>query len=139
MTNALNKIIQIGLYAILGLTVILFALFYINGESMTDLVMYWAFILLIITVVLLLAFPIKHFIEYPKQGIKTLIAFGGFLALYGISYVLASGSTDATIYEINEISSGVSRMIGAGMIMTYIIGGIALLGLVYFGISKAFK
>lgn len=139
MTDTLNKIIQIGLFSILGISVILFALFYINGESMTDVVMYWAYILLIITAILLLAFPIKHFIEYPKEGIRTLIAFGGFLILYGISYALASGSTDAAIYEINNISGGVSRMIGAGMIMTYIIGGLALLGLIYFGVMKVFK
>ncbi len=106
---------------------------------MADIVMYWAYILLIITVVLLLAFPIKHFMDYPKQGVRFLIALGAFVVLYGISYALASGSTDANIYEIQNISSGISRMIGAGMIMTYIIGGLALLGLVYFGISKAFK
>ena len=144
MTDALNKIIQIGLYAILGLSLVFFAIFYINGVSetntgMTDLVMYWAYILLIITVILLLAFPIKYFIDNPKQGVKSLIAFAGFAVLYGISYAFASGSTDATVYEIRGITSGISRMIGAGMIMTYIIGGLALLGLVYFGISKAFK
>ena len=139
MTDTLNKIIQISLYTILGITVILFALFYINGESMANIVMYWAYVLLGITVILLFGFPIKHFIEYPKQGIKSLIALAGFLALFGISYAFASGSTDAAIYELRGISSGISRMIGAGMIMTYIIGGLALLGLVYFGISKAFK
>lgn len=139
MTDALNKIIQIGLYSILGLTLIFFALFYINGESMTNLVMYWAYILFFATVALLLAFMIKHFIDYPKQGTKSLIALGGFVVLYGISYALSSGSTNATIYEVNNISAGLSRMIGAGMIMTYIVGGLAVAGLVYFGISKAFK
>jgi hypothetical protein len=139
MTDTLNKIIQYGLFAILGLTLIFFALFYINGESMTNLVMYWAFILLGITVVLLLAFPIKHFIDYPKQGIRFLVALGGFLILYGISYAFASDATDANIYEINDISGGISRMIGAGMIMTYIIGGLAILVLIYFGVSKVFK
>ena len=139
MSDTLNKIIQIGLFVILGITVILFAMFYINGESMTDTVMYWAQILLIITVALLLAFPIKHFIEYPKQAVKTLIAIGGFVILYGISYSFASGSTDAAVYEINGISEGISRMIGAGMIMTYIIGAMAILGLIYFGIAKVFK
>jgi ABC-type transport system involved in multi-copper enzyme maturation permease subunit len=139
MTDTLNKIIQVSLYVILGVTVILFALFYINGESMANTVMYWAYVLLAITVVLLLAFPIKHFIEYPKQGIKTLIALVAFFALYGISYAFASGSTDAAIYEVNGISENISRAIGAGMIMTYIIGALALVGLVYFAVAKVFK
>ncbi len=139
MTDTLNKIIQISLYTILGITVILFALFYINGESMANTVMYWAYVLLAITVILLFAFPIRHFIEYPKQGVKSLIAIVGFFALYGISYAFASGSTDANIYEIRGISETISRAIGAGMIMTYIIGILALLGLVYFAVAKVFK
>ena len=139
MTDTLNKIIQISLYTILGITVILFALFYINGESMANTVMYCAYVLLFITVVLLFAFPIRHFIEYPKQGFRTLIALVGFVALYGISYAFASGSTDAPIYEINGITGTISRAIGAGMIMTYIIGALAFLALVYFAIAKVFK
>lgn len=139
MTDTLNKFLQIGLYVLLGLTLVFFALFYINGESMTDTVMVWAFILLIITVVLLLAFPIKFFISNPKQGLRFLIALAAFAILYGISYALASGATEAEVYEKSGITSGISRMIGAGMIMTYIIGGLALIGLVYSGISKALK
>lgn len=139
MTDILNKFLQIGLISILGLSLIFFALFYINGESMADFVMYWAYILLAITLALLLVFPIKHFIEYPKQGIQFLIALGAFLLLYGVSYALASDATNATVYEINNISGGISRMIGAGMIMAYIIGALALIILVYFGILKAFK
>jgi inner membrane protein involved in colicin E2 resistance len=110
-----------------------------TNTGMADLVIYWAYILLIITLVLLLAFPIKFFIANPKQGIRFLIALGGFAVLYGISWALASGATDAAVYETNGITSGVSRMIGAGMIMTYIIGGLALIGLIYSGISKALK
>ena len=106
---------------------------------MADFVMYWAYILLAITLALLLVFPIKHFIEYPKQGITFLIALGAFLLLYGVSYALASGSTDSDIYEVRGISETISRVIGAGMIMTYIIGALALIILVYFGISKTFK
>jgi hypothetical protein len=139
MTDTLNKFLQIGLFVVLTVSLILFALFYINGESMTDTIMYWAYILFFITVALLLAFPIIYFINNPKQGVKFLIVLVGFVALYGISYALASDSTDTLIYEKNEISANVSRMIGAGMIMTYIVGGIALVGLVFAGISKVFK
>ncbi len=139
MTNTLNKFLQIGLVVILGLTLVFFALFYINGESQSDLVMYWAYILLIITVVLLLAFPIKFFITNPKKGLRFLLAIVAFVALYGISYALASGDTNADVYETNKITAGVSKMIGAGMIMTYIIAGLALLGLIFAGISKIFK
>jgi uncharacterized protein (DUF58 family) len=139
MTDTLNKFLQIGLFVVLTVSLILFALFYINGESMTDTIMYWAYILFFITVALLLAFPIIYFINNPKQGVKFLITLVGFVALYGISYALASDSANTPIYEKNEISANVSRMIGAGMIMTYIVGGIALVGLVFAGISKVFK
>ncbi len=139
MTDTLNKFLQIGLFVVLAVSLVLFALLYINKEPMVPTVMYWAYILFFITVALLLAFPIIYFIKNPKQGIKFLIALVVFAALYGISYALASDSTDALVYELNNVDAGTSRMIGAGMIMTYIIAGIALLGLVYAGISKVFK
>lgn len=139
MTHKINKILQFGLYFILALSVVFFGLFYINGESMADLVMYWTYILLAITVILLLVFPIKSFITNPKKGFRFLIAVVGFIIIYGISYALASGETNATIYEVQNISTSVSRLIGAGMIMTFIIGGFALLGLIISGLLKAFK
>lgn len=139
MTDTLNKYLQIGLFVILAISAVLFVFFYINGESMADTVMFWAYILCGITVALLIVFPIIYFVNNPKNSIKFLAVLAGFAILYGISYALASDATNAAVFEKNGIGGGVSRMIGAGMIMTYILAGLAVVGLVYAGISKAIK
>lgn len=140
MTDTLNKYLQIGLFATLAFSLVLFVFFYINGESMADTVMYWAYILFCITFALLIAFPVIFFIQNPKKGLVFLAVIVGFVVLYGISYLMADGEiTNVVLFEKNEITSSISRMIGAGMIMTYILAGLTIAGLVYAGISKAIK
>jgi inner membrane protein involved in colicin E2 resistance len=139
MTETLNKYLQIGLFVILAISAVLFVFFYVNGESMADTVMYWAYILCGITVALLITFPVIFFIQNPKKGLIFLGTLAVFGVLYGISYAFASDTTNALVYEKNAVTSGVSRMIGAGMIMTYILAGLAIVTLVYAGISKAIK
>lgn len=139
MTDTLNKILQIGLYVILAISLVLFVLFYINGESMTNTVLYWAYILLAITVLLLIGFPIVFFIKNPRKGLTVLFVLIGFIILFGISYLFASDATNAVIYEKRSITPGISRFIGASLIMVYILTGIAVLSLIYTGIINAFK
>lgn len=139
MTDTFNKILQISLYVILAISVILFVLFYIKGESMTNTVIYWAYILLAITVLLLIGFPIAFFIKNPRKGLTVLFVLIGFIILFGISYLLASDATNAVVYEKMRITANISRFIGAGLIMMYILTGIAVLSLIYAGIVNAFK
>lgn len=140
MTDTLNKYLQIGLYVILAFSLVLFVFFYINGESMADTVMYWAYILCGITVALLIAFPVILFIKNPKKGLIFLAVIVGFAVLYGVSYLLADGEiTNVVLFEKNGVTNSISRMIGAGMIMTYILAAFTVVGLVYAGISKAIK
>ncbi|MBE9481444.1 MAG: hypothetical protein IMY69_07085 [Bacteroidetes bacterium] len=139
MTDTFNKILQISLYVILAISVILFVLFYIKGESMTNTVIYWAYILLAITVLLLIGFPIAFFIKNPRKGLTVLFVLIGFIILFGISYLLASDATNAVVYEKMHITANISRLIGAGLIMMYILTGITVLSLIYTGIVNAFK
>ena len=140
MTETLNKYLQIGLFVVLAFSLVLFVVFYINGESMADTVMYWAYILCAITVLLLIAFPIMFFIQEPKKSLVFLGVIAGFAILFGISYAMADGEiTDVVLFEKNGVTTGISRVIGAGMIMTFILAALAVIGLVYAGISKAIK
>lgn len=139
MTETLNKILQIGLVVILGISLVLFVIFYINGESMAVTLMTWAYILFGITVALLIGFPISFFIKNPRKGVKFLIVIAGFVVLYLISYAFASDATNAPIYEKASVTPGISKLIGGGMIMTYILVGITVITLAVSGIAKAFK
>lgn len=139
MTDTINKILQIGLLVVFAISAVLFVLFYINGESMTDTVLTWAYILFGFTILLLLGFPIAFFIKNPKSGLRMLFVLVGFAILYGISYALASDATNAAIYEKQNVTSGVSQLVGGGLIMTYILVGLALLSLVASSVSKLLK
>lgn len=139
MTETLNKILQIGLVVILGISLVLFVIFYINGESMAVTLMTWAYILFGITVALLIGFPISFFIKNPRKGVKFLIVIAGFVVLFLISYAFASDATNADIYEKASITPRISKLIGGGMIMTYILVGITVITLAVSGIAKAFK
>lgn len=136
MTDTINKILQIGLLVVFVISAILFVLFYINGESMTDTVLTWAYILFVITVVLLIGFPIAFFIKNPKSGLRILFVIVGFAVLFGISYGFASDATNADIYEKMKVTPGISKLIGGGLIMTYILVGITILSLAAASIRK---
>lgn len=116
-----NRILQIGLWLLLAASLILFIIFYINGEAKTDLVIWWGQILLIITAALLIIFPIIQFIRDPKAALRFLIVLVIFAALFFVAWLLAQGSTSGDIYEAEGITANLSRLIGSGIIMfTYL-------------------
>jgi len=124
---------------LLAISAVLFVIFYATGEDFATTVMTWAYILLGITVAITILFPIAHFIMNPKSGKVVLIALAGFAILYFVAYTMASGSTTGTVYEKFDISEATSRFIGAILYMTYILGGLTILSIVYAGVSSLFK
>jgi hypothetical protein len=57
------------------------------------------------------------------------------IAYYGI----AEGNVDGKVYEQFAITPAVSKLIGGILWMTYIMGGLAILSIVYAGISSLLK
>ncbi len=139
MTKTANRVIQFILWILMAASVVLFVFFYINGEPMADTVLTWAQILLVITVALLIIFPIIHFIKNPKSALKFLIVIAIFGVLFLISYLFATGNIKDDIYVEENITSSVSRIIGSGLIMVYILAGIAVLSIIISAIINAFK
>ena len=118
----------------------LFVIFYTRGESFTDTVLFWAYILLGITVVITILFPIYFIITNPKRGLTVLIGLAGFAILYGVAlFTLASGATPGDVYEKFDINEVTSKFIGSILYMTYILGGLAILSIFFAGISSLFK
>lgn len=82
------------------ISIIVMALFYLGGQASgedlisadlsqpkyTDLVLYWCYILLIITVVVLIGFAISAFFKQLKESPKK--ALSGFLVLLGLAAML---------------------------------------------------
>lgn len=82
------------------ISILVMGVFYLGGQASgedkiaaemsqpkyTDIVLYWAYILLVITVAVLIGFAISAFLKQLKESPKK--ALGGFLALVGIAALL---------------------------------------------------
>nr|NQU90063.1 hypothetical protein [Bacteroidota bacterium] len=139
MKDKTATFLRIFLAVLLVISAVLFVIFYSKGEEFTNTVMMWAYILLALTAALTFIFPILFFISDPKKGKSVLIGIVGFVILYFIAHSFASGGIQGDVYETFDITEMTSRFIGAMLYMTYILGGLAILSIVYAGISSLFK
>jgi hypothetical protein len=73
-----------------------------------------------IALVASIGMPILNAIRNPEGLMKALIGVVGLVLLFGVSYMLSGSEVSAKAIS-NGIDAGGSRMIGAGMIMFYII------------------
>jgi len=139
MKDKTAVVLRIFLAVLLAISAVLFVIFYAKGEDFATTVMTWAYILLAITVIITIVFPIAFFIMNPKKGKSVLIALVGFVVLYFIAYSMSTGNISGEVYEKFDISEATSRFIGAMLYMSYIMGGLTILAIVYAGVSSLFK
>ena len=101
--------------------------------SHLDPFMYIAYIILLATVVLVAIFVI---VGLFRGNIKTtLIAIGSFIAIIVIAYALSDG-TEKVLKDGTTLSASGDHWVGAGLIVFYILAGIAILSMVFSGIRK---
>ena len=138
MTEKLAKILQIFLYVLMGLSALIIVLFYAEVSSV-DVIIYWAYILLILTIAISIISPIIYYILNPGKAKTVITGIIIFAILFVIAYLLASGNIEGDIYKKYVITEASSKFIGAMLITTYIIGGLAILSIIYASIAKFFK
>jgi len=141
MKDRTATILKVLLAVMLAISAILFVIFYFKGEEQTNLVLNWAYILLVITAAITILFPIIFFVMNPKKGLTALIGLLGFVLLYAVAYYgfATSGNVSEEITVNFDITEWESRFIGAFLYMTYILGGLAVLSIVYASVSSLFK
>ena len=138
MTDKSSKILQFFLYALLGISALFGILFYTNVVS-DDLILYWGYILVAFTAIITIVAPIVYIFFNLKSAIKFLITLGAILVLIVISYALAGNEFSPFQLEKMKATAETSRMVGAGLILTYILGALTLLSIIYASISRIFK
>ncbi|HOV71054.1 MAG TPA: hypothetical protein PLO31_02480 [Dysgonamonadaceae bacterium] len=105
----IHKTSKMVLYTIMGITVLVLALFLFGGEvpveqrvvptisepRFTDILLYWVYALLAISILVLLAFAISDFISSwkarPKSAFRSLLVVLAFAAMLIITFALGSG------------------------------------------------
>ena len=107
----------------------------------TDIALMWAYILILITLIAAIAFPLVAVISNPKALIRLLIVLAGFAVLVVVSYLLASDTAMEIIgYEgTGNTDPGTLKMVDTVLFVTYMLFGLALGSILYAIISKAFK
>jgi len=107
----------------------------------TDIALIWAYILVILTLLASLVFPLIAVITNPKALVRLLLVLAGAAVLVVISWL---ASSDAPIDIIGYTGTDNSdpatlRMIDTVLYVTYMLFGLAIASILYAIVSRAFK
>lgn len=94
---------------------------------------------LVFTSLLALVGPVINMVQNPKNAIKILVGIGGLVIIGFVCYSFAENTFDIVQLENLETTAEVSRSVGAALIFTYIVGGLAVVSIIYSGIAGLFK
>ena len=107
----------------------------------TDIALIWAYILVVITLLASLIFPLISVLTNTKALIRLLAVLAGAAVLVVVSWLLSSSNPiDIIGYTGTDNSDpGTLRMIDTVLFVTYMLFGLALASILYAIISRAFK
>ena len=107
----------------------------------TDIALVWAYILILLTLIASLVFPLIAVFSNPKSLIRLLVVLAGAAVLVVISYLVAKDTPIEIIgYSGTDNSDpGTLKMIDTVLFVTYMLFGLALGSILYAIVSKAFK
>ena len=107
----------------------------------TDVALVWAYILVLLTAIAAIVFPLIAVISHPKALIRLLIVLAGAALLVVVSYVLSNDKPiDIIGYTgTGNTDPGTLKMIDTVLFITYMLFGLALGSILYAIVSRAFK
>ncbi|MFC2138040.1 hypothetical protein ACFLTE_07700 [Bacteroidota bacterium] len=151
MSDKISKIINIILYSILGASVLAVIFYYAGGvtaeslgttyeeKNFTELYLIWAYILLFITAILAIGFPIIQGVSNPKNLNKTLVPLAATVVVVLAAYFLSSDEK-MDILGFGLVDDPLTLKYSGTMIITvYILMGIAFLSIIYSEVKGFFK
>ncbi|MBK5278860.1 MAG: hypothetical protein JJE09_08355 [Bacteroidia bacterium] len=106
--------------------------------ELVDIGIYVVYLLTTLAVVGAVVFPLFHIVQNPKGLVKSGVGVVSLALIFIIAYSL-SGSEVTVKYTTMGVGEGSSRVIGAGLIMFYIILMLTVVGIIYSEINKALK
>jgi hypothetical protein len=103
-----------------------------------DIGLYLSFLLLGLATAAAVLLPLINAIKHPAGLVKSLIGVGALVVLFIVSYSLSGSELSAKAVALGVDESG-SKLIGAGLILFYLVFVISVVGVVYSEINKALK
>ena len=109
-------------------------------EWWIDVLLYVAYIGVAVAAVGAILLPlITSLVTNPKGMVKSLIGLGVLTILFVVGWTSAGNETLPYVAAEVQVDAGLSKVIGGSLIMMYILGVIAILGIIFTEISKIFK
>ncbi len=109
------------------------------GTGILDYYIRLSYVAVAIAAIMALAFPMYFMIQNPKDLLK-IVGGIAILAVIGfICYSIADNTFNIAQLEKLKTSADVSRYVGASLYFTYFLGGLAILSVIFSGISGLFK
>ena len=108
----------------------------------TDIALIWAYILVVITLISAIVFPLIAVFSHPKALIRLLAVLGVAAVLIFVSYFLFSSEKPINIIGYTGTDNSdpqTLRMIDTVLFVTYMLFGLAVASILYAVISRAFK
>lgn len=107
----------------------------------TDIALIWAYILVVLTLIAAIVFPLIAVFSNPKALIRLVAILAGAAVLVIVSYLLSSDKPiDIIGYTGTDNSDPATlKMIDTVLFVTYMLFGIAIASILYAIVSKAFK
>jgi uncharacterized membrane protein YozB (DUF420 family) len=99
---------------------------------------YLIYALIIVSVVGAIVFPIINLAGNPKKAKSALLGIGAVAVVFLLSYLVSDG-TVLDSYQKYNVTAGISKSVGAVLIMTYVLGIVAIVGAIAGEILKAIK
>ncbi len=108
------------------------------SDSVINILLYVTYALVIIAVIGALGSSVLGMFQNQEKAKKSLLSIGFVFVIFIICYVIA-GNEVLPAYEPFNIDAGKSKLIGAGLIATYVLGILAIGGAIFSEISRSFK
>lgn len=133
------SLILIGLAVVFQIIVLIKGEDGLIGSSVLDNYIRVAYFAFAITAFLSILFPIIFIIQNPKNALKLLMVLGGVIVIGFICYSLASNTFNIVQLEGLKTTAETSKVVGAALYFTYIVGGLAVVSIIFSGIAGLFK
>jgi hypothetical protein len=103
-----------------------------------NILLYLTYALIGIATVAAIVFPILAVAGDARKAKKTLVGIGSVAVVFVLSYAISDGTVLDSYLKYN-VTEGVSKMVGAVLIMTYILGIGAIVSAIAGEVLKAIK
>jgi len=109
------------------------------GTGILDYYIQLSYVAVGIAAVLALAFPLYFMIQNPKDLLKIAGGIAILFVMGFICYSIADNTFNIAQLEKLKTTADISKFVGASLYFTYVLGGLAILSVVFSGISGLFK